>query len=85
MKKQKENPLFKRENLAIVIAVMSFLFWILQNMYFGWNEQPMSALEGFCDALSMFGYFMAFLVKPVSNDRTRNYILYGGDLKIGNE
>jgi len=57
----------KRENLAILIGVTAFIFWIAQNQYFGWNKEAESALEGFCDALSLFGYFLAFLVKPVSN------------------
>mgnify|MGYP000541179909 CR=1 FL=1 len=57
----------KRENIAILIAVSSFVFWIGQNQYFGWHKEAQSALEGFCDTLSLFGYFMAFLVKPISN------------------
>lgn len=63
----------KRQNLAILIAVLSFMFWIAQNFYFGWNKESQSALESFCDWLTIFGYFMAFLIKPIS--QTDNYTI----------
>lgn len=72
----------KRENLAITIAVLSFVFWIAQNVYFGWNIEPLTAIEEFCDALSLFGYFIAFLVKPSSN--TNHYVTNGGNLIVRN-
>lgn len=71
----------KRENLAILVAILSFIFWVGENIYFGWNREPLTALEGFCDALALFGLFLSFLIKPSSNDNSKTYNI-NGDLKL---
>lgn len=74
----------KRENIAIVLALASFIFWVGENIYFGWNSTALSSVEAFCDGLAIFGMFMAFLIKPSSNT-IEYHIVTGGPVNFAND
>jgi hypothetical protein len=48
-------------NTNIKILIGAFIFYIAENMYFGWNQRPLSSGEGFCDMIVLFLMLTAVL------------------------
>lgn len=49
VKVELEIPYLKRYDLFFIGGV---IFWIMQNIYFGWNATPQSGAERICDFIS---------------------------------
>lgn len=65
----------KRENIAILLAILAPIWWVGWNFYFGWNKEPQSPLEGFTDIMFWVILFLSYIIKPSSNKN--EYIFYG--------
>ena len=48
-------------NTNIKILIAAFLFYIAENMYFGFNLKALSSAEGFCDMVVVFLMLAAML------------------------
>lgn len=48
-------------NTGIKILIGAFVFYIAQNMYFGFNQKALSSAEGFCDMVVVFLILAAML------------------------
>lgn len=63
---------FKTSNRAILL-LLSLVLYIGENIYFGWNKDPMSFAElwmdNFCIILMVFGLFVKKLWLVVSTTR----------------
>lgn len=59
-----------RQRESILIFFFAVAFWLLENMYFGWNAKPVTKAEGVADMIVLLLLFLAYLWKPVSHDVT---------------
>lgn len=51
-------------NTKVKILIAVFLFYIFENVYFGWNQHALSSAEGFCDMVVIFGMLLAIIWSP---------------------
>lgn len=55
----------KKLKLGRTLVLIGVLFWVIENMYFGWNKSPMSELEEKSDLIVRFlvniGFFIYIL------------------------
>lgn len=51
----------RKINIGKFFFKAGFVFYIIQNCLFGWNEQPMSNLEAYADKIVIFLYAFGFV------------------------
>jgi hypothetical protein len=52
----------KKIFLGKTILVATFLFWLLESWWFGWNMEPINELEKACDKLVNIGYLLGLFL-----------------------
>jgi len=56
--------MFKREKIALGLAIAGIVWWIAENCYFGWHMTPQSPLEGVADFLVWVLWVLAYFIRP---------------------
>lgn len=68
----------KWTKLGKTIIIGSFILWIAEIMYFGWNDSAINEVEAFLDKVVSMGYlagFLAYLMPILSwyEDRVKEF------------
>lgn len=61
----------KREKIAFYLFVAGVIWWIAENIYFGWNRTPESTLEGIADFIVWILWGAGFFIRPTRIEITK--------------
>mgnify|MGYP001610873602 CR=1 FL=1 len=56
------------------ILYPTVLFWLVENMVFGWNQKPLSESEIICDTIVNFGIITYFFILIIRINKTIDFI-----------
>ena len=56
-------------NKSLKIFITTFLFWIAENLYFGFNIKALSPAESFCDSVVAFLILLIFILAVNDNQK----------------
>ena len=61
-------------NISNWILYPTLLFWLIENMYFGWNATPINESETFCDLIVRVALWIWFVIYVVRINKLLKFV-----------